>query len=126
MSGPSKSFMRWLRISLRTAHIATFATLVGGHVFATPAAELRPWLYGVIATGALLIATYLYQEPRWPREIRGVAIMAKVALLCVIPFWWEARVPILFVIIVVSSYISHMPGRYRYWLVGKGPPASTK
>jgi hypothetical protein len=115
---------RWLRITLRTAHIAAFSTLVGGHVFATPADSLRPWLYAAVASGGLLVATYVYQTGwRWAREIRGAAILGKIALLCVIPFWWSSRVPILFAVIVASSYVSHMPGRYRYWVIGRGPPA---
>lgn len=115
--------LRWVRITLRTAHIIFFSALVGGHIFGAAADDLLPWLYGAVGTGAALSATFLYQTRRWPVEIRGVAIMVKVGLLCVIPFWWEARVPILVIVIVLSSYVSHMPGRYRYWVVGKGPPA---
>ncbi len=123
MSGSTRGWLRWTRITLRTTHIATFSTLVGGHVFSTPADSLRPWLYAAVASGALLIASYLYQAGwRWVREIRGAAILSKIGLLCVIPFWWQARVPILFTVIVISSYVSHMSGRYRYWLIGKGPP----
>lgn len=124
MAEPRKPLqLRWVRITLRTAHIIFFSALVGGHVFGTPADDLLPWLYGAVATGGALGATFLYQTRRWLVEIRGVAIMLKVGLLCVIPFWWQARVPILMLVIVLSGYISHMPGRYRYWVVGKGPPS---
>jgi len=114
--------LRWLRTSLRTAHIAAFSGLVGGHVFDASSTQLTPWLYASIASGAALVALNLYQTTRWLREVRGVAIMFKLALLCVIPFWWQARIPVLFAIIVLSSYVSHMPGRYRYWVIGDGPP----
>jgi hypothetical protein len=113
--------LRWIRMTMRTAHIATFSVVIGGHIFAVPADRIYPWLLAAIATGAGLIALSLYQSFLWLREVRGVAILIKLGLLCAIPLWWEARVPILFAIVVISSYVSHMPGRYRYWVIGRGP-----
>jgi hypothetical protein len=114
--------LRWVRITLRTAHIICFGMLLGGHTFGAETDDLLPWLYGAIGTGGALSATFVYQTWKWFVEIRGLAIALKIGLLCVIPFWWQARVPILMVVIVISGYISHMPGRYRYWVPGKGPP----
>ncbi len=114
--------LRWLRTSLRTGHIAAFSGLVGGHVFDASASALQPWLFATIATGGALIALNLYQTSIWLRELRGIAIMVKMALLCIIPVWWDARLVILFVVIAISGYVSHMPGRYRYWVIGEGPP----
>ena len=112
---------RWIRITLRTGHIVASSVLVGGHVFNLPAAELMLWLWATIATGVALIATDLYQSLLWLREVRGAAVMAKMALLLVIPVWWEARVPVLVAVIVIGSVVSHMPGRLRYWVIGRGP-----
>lgn len=125
-SAPARDFpgLRWVRTSLRTAHIAAFSGLVGGHVFAASPAQLQPWLIATIASGGGLVALSLYQSMAWLREVRGVAILLKLGLLCIIPLWWSARLPILFAIIVLSSYVSHMPGRYRYWVLGVGPPAT--
>lgn len=114
--------LRWLRTTLRTAHIAAFAGLVGGHVFDVSPGQLEPWLYATIGSGAALVALNLYQTTRWLIEVRGVVVMLKLLLLCMIPLWWSARLPILFAVIVLSSYVSHMPGRYRYWVIGRGPP----
>ena len=41
----------WFRITCRTLHLISTSVLVGGHFFAAPADSLRPWLYGVIASG---------------------------------------------------------------------------
>lgn len=125
---PARDFRgkRWVNITLRTAHIATFAALVGGHVFDVPADELRPWLYGAIASGAAMMAIQLHASFLWLRQIRGAVILLKLAMLCAIAVWWQARVPILFAVIVISSYMSHMPGKYRYWVIGVGPPAREK
>ena len=117
---------RWLNITLRTAHIATFAVLVGGHVFDVPASELRAWLYAAIGSGAAMMAIQLHASFRWLRELRGAAIVLKLALLCSIAVWWQARVPVLIAVIVLSSFVSHMPGRYRYWVLGVGPPNRDK
>lgn len=113
--------MRWLRITLRTAHIIGSCFVVGGHFFGATEEQVLPWLYLVLASGGILIATYLTEGWVWFREVRGIAVMFKAALLLVIPFWWEARVPILIAVIVIGSYVSHMPGRYRYWVLGRGP-----
>lgn len=113
--------MRWLRITLRTLHIIGSCFVVGGHFFGATADQVLPWLYMVLGSGGVLIATYAFEEPIWFREVRGVSVMFKAALLLIIPFWWDARVPILIVVIVIGSYVSHMPGRYRYWVVGRGP-----
>ena len=113
--------LRWIRITLRTAHIVSFTAVVGGHIFGAAAADVLPWLIATIATGAGIMALYLFQSFRWLCELRGAAILFKLLLLCVIPFWWEARVPILVAIVVISSYVSHMPGRYRYRVIRGGP-----
>lgn len=115
--------MRWLRITLRTVHIIGSCFVVGGHAFGADKADVMPWLYVAIGSGALMIATYLTEGWLWFREVRGIAVLFKSALLIAIPFWWDARVPILIAVIVIGSIVSHMPGRYRYWVVGRGPRA---
>ena len=116
-------YRRWLRIFSRTAHILATSVLVGGHFFAVPAEALRPWLYGVLGTGGLLWATDLGQGFAYLREVRGLTILLKLALVAAVALFWTLRVPILFTVVLVSGVVSHMPGRYRYYVVGKGPPA---
>ena len=117
---------RWVNIALRTAHIATFGVLVGGHVFDVPAVDLHGWLYAAIGTGAAMMAIQLHASFAWLREVRGAAIVVKLALLCTVAVWWQARVAVLMIVIVISSFVSHMPGRYRYWVIGVGPPNRPK
>jgi len=47
--------------------------------------------------------------------VGGLAVVLKLALLCVIPFAWSARVPILFVVVVIAGVGAHMPGRFRHY-----------
>ena len=123
MSAELRTFpgRRAVRVISRTAHIVCLAVLLGGHFFEAPKERLLPWLYGVIATGGVLMATDLWQSWRWFREVRGAATVAKVALLSLVPIFWHARVFILIAVVVIGSVVSHMPGRYRYWVIGQGP-----
>ena len=111
-----------MRISSRTAHILATSVLVGGHYFAAPAAALRPWLYAVLGTGGLLWATDLGQGWAYLREVRGLTVLLKMALVASVALLWPYRVPILFCVALLSGVVSHMPGRYRYYALGKGPP----
>lgn len=95
--------------------------LVGGHVFSTPADTLRPWLWATLATGAVLWATDLGQGAGYLREVRGVTVLVKLVLVASVALLWDWRVPLLFVVVVLSGIVSHMPGRYRYWVLGRGP-----
>ncbi len=106
---------RAIRISLRTAHIATMAVLFGGHLFQVEPARLLIWLWLTIVTGAAFVAVELYGSCIWLIELRGALTMLKLVLVCVIPVFWTHRVWILLAVLVVGSVGSHMPGRLRYY-----------
>jgi len=108
---------RVLNIALRTAHIGVTSVLFGGHVFEASKAQLLPWLYLTIATGGILAAIEAFPRWRWFYQGRGVTVIGKLLLLCLIliPHLWTYRVAILVVVIVIASVGSHMPARYRYY-----------
>ena len=101
-------------IGFRTAHIAVTGILLGGHVFNVPEAQLRVMLYLSILTGIFLVIIEAYPSLRWLYQGRGVMVLLKLGLLCVILLLWEYRVPILLLVLVISSVGSHMPARFRY------------
>ena len=106
-------------IALRTAHIAVVGVLLGGHVFGVEAARLLPWLYGTVGTGAVLWVMEAYPNWRsWFFECRTATIVLKLALLCLVPFFWNHRVAILLTVVVISSAGSHLPRNFRHcsWL----------
>jgi hypothetical protein len=107
--------LRAWNIAFRTAHIAATGTLLGGHVFDVSEPRLRGVLYLSIATGLALVAIEAFPSLRWVYQGRGVAVLSKLALLCVVPFAWGYRVPILLAVVVIASVGSHMPSRYRYY-----------
>lgn len=107
-------YARAWNIALRTAHIAVTGILLGGHVFGVPEEQLRNVLYPCILSGLGLIAVEAYPTCGWFLEGRGLTVLVKLGLLCTIPFFWEYRVPILLVIVVIASVGSHMPSWFRH------------
>ena len=48
-------------------------------------------------------------------------LLLKLAMLCVIPFAWSYRLPILIAVIVIGSVGSHMPKKFRHYSLIYGP-----
>ena len=109
------SATRAWNIALRTAHIGVTGALFGGHVFGAGTERLIPWLYLAILTGGILALIEAYPNWRWCYEIRAAAVFAKVLLLCLIPWFWDYRIPILAAVIVIASVGSHMPRWFRHY-----------
>ena len=105
---------RFLGIALRTAHLATFGVLIGGHVFDVHHDRLFPFLLATIASGAGLMALELCSTCAWLLEAKGLAVLLKLGLLLLVPVFWQQRVPILILVVVVASVGAHMPARYRH------------
>ncbi len=106
-----------------------FSVFVGGVFFTFTDGALDPavlrWLYATLFTGIGLASTDIPAGAIWFRQLRGLATMVKLVLLLTTLLWPVATMPILFFVLVMSSIVSHMPGRYRYWVVGRGPGPSS-
>ena len=102
-------------IAFRTAHIGATGVLLGGHLFDVAEPRLRTMLYLAILTGVCLIFVEAYPTCRWVVEGRGVMVLIKLGLLCLIPFFWRFRVPILLAVLAIASIGSHMPRRFRHY-----------
>jgi hypothetical protein len=109
------SHARAWNVASRTVHLAAISVLVGGHVFAAPADRLEPWLWAAIASGGTLMAIEMYGSLDWLAQGSGLVVLVKLALLCIVPFAWDVRVPILFAVVALAGAGSHMPGRYRHY-----------
>jgi hypothetical protein len=106
---------RVYKLLARTVHLIAIAGLVGGHMFGAPLTPLRPLLYLSIITGAAMCALEAY--PNWHSFYEGWALMLwlKLAVLALVPVFWNARKPILIVALVIASVGSHMPRALRHW-----------
>lgn len=103
-------------IAFRTAHIAVTGIVFGAHVFEVDEGRLLTWFYLLTAlTGIGLVVVEVYPSCRWFYQGRGVAVLVKLALLCLMPRFWSYRVLILITVVVIASVGSHMPGRFRYY-----------
>jgi hypothetical protein len=104
-------------IAWRTAHLAATGVLLGGHAFDVHPNRLRLCLYLSIATGLVLVFLEAYPSCRWFYQGRGLLVLLKLLLLCLIPWLWDYRLVILLVVVVIASVGSHMPARFRYYSV---------
>ena len=91
--------------------------LVGGHAFGAAPAQLKSSLYVAIATGIAMTFLEAYPKLSFVFEGWGLLLMAKIALLCVIPFAWKYRVAILLAAVAIAAIGSHMPARFRHYSV---------
>jgi len=114
---PARRPARWRawNIAFRTVHIAVTGVLLGGHAFAVPADRLRLLLWGAIASGSGLIVLESYKSLHWLHEAWGVMLIAKLILLCLVPFFWDHRLPLLVTVLILASVESHMPAKYRHY-----------
>jgi hypothetical protein len=109
---------RAMSIALRTVHLAVFGMLLGGHGFGLEAERLLPYLWLTVVSGVGLIALEVYAVGLyWLVLGKGIMVLLKLALLLLIPFFWEARVPLLLLVVVIASVGSHMPARYRHYSI---------
>lgn len=106
---------RALGIALRTAHLLTFGTLVGGHVFDVDADRLLPFLIATIMSGAGLMTLELASTFAWLATGKGIAVLLKLLVLLSVPLFWDHRVALLLLVIVVASVGAHMPSRFRHY-----------
>jgi len=107
---------RAISVTLRALHLAAVALLLGGHTYGASAEALFPWLVLAVATGAgLMVPEVLAWGLYWFTLGKGVSVLAKLALLLAILVFWEARVPILVVALLLAAITSHMPARLRHY-----------
>lgn len=104
-------------VGLRTLHLIAFGVLLGGHVWDVQAELLLPALGMTLASGAALMGLELYKSFEWFFVGKGLLVLAKLALLLSMVGFWEARVPLLFLVVALASIGAHMPARYRYYSV---------
>ena len=103
------------RTTLRSAHMIAFGAYYGGHLFSVEPERLLPALAAVLATGGAFMCFEIWRAPVWVAQIRGVACYLKLALLVSIAAYWEYRIAILTLVVVIATVISHAPAWLRYY-----------
>jgi len=110
-------YARGISILFRTVHIAAIGILLGGHVFAVSESRLLPLLYLSIISGAGLIGIELYSSCKWIYQGKGMLVLIKLLVVAAVAVFWEQRVWLLLLALVIGSVGSHMPGRFRYYSI---------
>jgi len=110
-------YSRWINIACRTVHLAATGVLLGAHWFGVPAALLSPFLWIAIASGSGMILVEIYPTAHWVHQICALFVYAKLALLGLIPFAWEARVPLLLGVVALAGVGAHAPRRVRHYSI---------
>lgn len=105
---------RGIGLALRTAHLMTFGALLGGHLFDIDPTRLRPFLLATIASGVGLMALELASTCAWLFMGKGLAVLAKLVVLLMVPLFWDHRVALLLLTVALASVSSHMPARFRH------------
>ena len=105
-------------IGFRTIHLTAFGLLLGGYAFAVSPDRLLPYLWVTILSGLGLIAIEMGTVGLyWLFLGKGIMVLVKLVLLLAIPVFWEARIILLLLVVVIASVGSHMPSRYRHYSV---------
>lgn len=113
--------LRWLNITLRSLHLIGMAGMAGNYFHAATFHALFNFWALTLLSGAAMVVLSIWSDGRWLLQLRGAAIMFKLLLLGSLP-WWERLFSDgaawgMVVIILISSVISHAPGRVRYFFV---------
>ncbi|MCB1858644.1 MAG: hypothetical protein KDI63_10245 [Gammaproteobacteria bacterium] len=105
---------RWVNIVLRTLHLVGIAGLGGGFLYAAERPEWRPFLDLTVWSGLGLSLIAVWNSGIWLIQLRGQAVVVKVLLLSIIPYFPELQGLLFVTVIVISGLISHAPAAVRY------------
>jgi len=112
---------RWLKIALRAGHVLATGVLVGGFVFLGAAVLDTGWFHAALGSGLAVLLLDSYESCAFYLQVRGAVVLAKLALLGVLPWLGAAQGPVLVGLVVASVVSSHAPARLRYFLLfGRG------
>lgn len=106
---------RGISIGFRTLHLLGSSLLIGGHAFGAEPERLVSLLYLTVGSGLGLILLELYRSCDWVYQGMGLLVILKAVITASAGLWWEQRVPLLCLVVVLGSVGSHMPARYRHY-----------
>lgn len=102
---------RWLNLCLRAAHLAGIV-LLGSALLGVGEAGLGIWL--TLISGLGMFAGDLWANPAHIREMAGFGVLLKLALVAVMAFHPPLARLLFWVILLLSTLLSHAPGALRH------------
>lgn len=119
---PAREFpgQRWLNITLRTLHLIGIAGIGGGYLFGLAQTQWLPYWHLTLSTGIALSMIYIWSTVLWLFQLKGLAIILKLALLWLAVKQPEFQSELFILVIAISAVIAHAPGKVRgfVWLPG--------
>jgi len=112
--------LRWVRISLRTAHLLGVAGLGGGFLYGAAPAAWMPYLWLAFVTGTVMVMLELWSTGLWLIQVRGLSVVVKLGLIAWLMRADPLQMPVLIAVVVISGVVSHAPADVRYFSVFHG------
>ncbi len=106
---------RWVNIALRTVHLLGVAGMGGGWLYGADPEAWRPYLWLTLASGTAMVVLELAATCLWVLQLRGLAVVAKLALIGLDAPFPESTPWVLAAVIVLSSVFAHAPADVRYF-----------
>lgn len=102
---------RWLNLGLRTIHLAGIV-LLGAALLGTGGITTGAWL--TLLSGVGMFAGDAWANPAHLREVAGLGVVVKLALVAVMAVYPPIALPVFWIILVISTLLSHAPGAVRH------------
>jgi len=104
---------RWLIVALRAVHLVGLVG-VGAALLAGQPLNGTPFLLALVGSGVAMLLLDLWAAPGYLAEVAGTAVLVKLALLAwfVLDTWH--RLPLFWLVLVLSATIAHAPAWVRH------------
>ncbi len=119
-------YNRGISVGFRTLHLLASGLLYGGHAFDVEPQRLVTLLYLTVGSGLGLILLELYRSCDWVYQGMGALVIVKTVITVMAGVWWEQRVALLFLVVILGSVGSHMTARYRHYSFRHGRVLDSK
>lgn len=102
---------RWLNLALRTLHLAGLV-LLGAGLLGSGKIGLGAAIIFVSGFGMFAIDTWA--NPGHLREVAGFGVVVKLLLVGLMAWQTAWALPIFWLVLVISTWLSHAPGAFRH------------
>ncbi len=111
---------RWINISLRTLHLIGVSGLGAGFLYAAADEQWQMYWDITLISGIAMSLLFIYSNGIFLIQLRGQAILLKLALLGMMPVLTHLQLPLFLAVIVISGVIAHAPASVRYYSLWHG------
>ncbi|MFC6671604.1 hypothetical protein [Marinobacterium aestuariivivens] len=107
-------------MALRCLHLVGIAGLAGHFLYRLPPEQWLGFLWLGFGAGLAMVLMELYRDGVWLLQLRGQAILLKLLLLGLVIPWPGLMAPVFVLIILISGFFAHAPGKIRYYSLYHG------